>query len=111
MSRLGTVTITVHPAAATDWEGSPVGDGPSDFTVTGCKKWPGDSTEDLSRGEDVLSYWNVWMPPGSPVVSALDTVTIPGVGTLEVFGKPKSYENGRGVDKGTIMLLRERGAS
>ncbi|MFF4547261.1 hypothetical protein ACFY1J_24045 [Streptomyces sp. NPDC001406] len=104
MGRLGRHTATILRGRGTDGFGDPLAGDPDEFEVTGTSMQPASSIETLDGGDQVVSLWDWFVPPGTDV-RATDQVRWRGA-VYDVDGDPPPIDDERGRPHHIEVRLR-----
>ncbi|MGC9544023.1 hypothetical protein [Streptomyces sp. UG1] len=104
MARLGNHTAVILRGRGTDSFGDPLPGDPDEIEVTGTSMQPASSVETIDGGEQVVSLWDWFVPPGTDV-RATDQVKFRGQ-TYDVDGDPQPLDDERGRPHHIEVRLR-----
>lgn len=104
MARLGGHTVTVVRPLGEDAFGDPLPGDPAEFEVTGTSMQPASSIESIDGGDQIVSLWDWFVPPGTDV-RATDQVRFRGE-LYDVDGDPQPLDDERGRPHHVEVRLR-----
>ncbi|MEU0078564.1 hypothetical protein ABZY58_11760 [Micromonospora tulbaghiae] len=87
-----TETATLLPAPAKDKWGDPIPGTDTPVDIPGCLFAPGPSAENLNGANQTEADGTLYMPVGSPAITAADRLRVRG-DVYEVIGKPRVWGN------------------
>lgn len=104
MPRLGNHTATILRPRGTDAHGDPLPGDPDEIVVKGTSMQPASSVETIDGGDQVVSLWDWFVPPGTDV-QATDQVRFRG-DVYDVDGDPQPLDDERGRPHHVEVRLR-----
>jgi hypothetical protein len=79
------------------------------FTIPGCTGWPGTSSEELDRRDEVTTTYTVSVPAGAPEILPTDEAVLPDGTVWQVNGSVQRYTGTVNSATRGVLVQLQRG--